>query len=301
MENTKTLGVDLGGTNLRVGVIDAKGQIVVEENRRTNIDKGPDYVIQQMVEMIRELEECHKIEWIGIGAPGPLDPFKGVILSPPNLPRWDNVPLVEKVKQSMDVPVYLDNDANAAALAEARYGAGRGYSSVFYITISTGIGGGYVLDGKIVKGAHSYAGEIGNMIVEPYGPKCSNLNAGSLESLASGTSIGRKGKARLGIKGGAEEVFLMARDGHKEAAAILDEAITYLAMGIANLTHIINPSVFVLGGGVMQSQNQLLAPLREKVDVYLYPQLRGKVELKPAKLGTKAGLVGAATLGKIQQ
>ncbi|MYL37599.1 ROK family protein [Halobacillus litoralis] len=296
----KTIGIDLGGTNLRAGVVDEKGSILVEKSIRTETDKEPVYVIQQMNDMIKELMDSHDIASIGIGSPGPLNPHEGRILSPPNLPGWDDVPLVDEVQAAVDIPVYLDNDANAAALAEAKFGAGRGHSSSYYITISTGIGGGYVLDGKIVQGAQGYAGEIGNMILKPDGPSWSNLNAGSFEALASGTSIGREGKARLGVDGGAEEVFRKVKEGHEGAAIIIDDTITYLAMGIANLTHIVNPSVFVLGGGVMQAEDLLLVPLRERLNDFLYPQLRNQVKLEPAELGTKSGLIGAALLGRTE-
>ncbi|TLS38569.1 ROK family protein [Pseudalkalibacillus caeni] len=294
---TKRIGVDLGGTNLRAGIVDETGTIICEESISTEAEKGPDHVIRNMIALIKKVKENHEVTSIGIGSPGPLDPYKGLVLSPPNLPGWVSVPLTEKLKQAFDIPVYLDNDANAAALAEASFGSGNKFSSVFFITVSTGIGGGYVLDNKIVQGAQGYAGEIGNMILQPGGPSWSNLNAGSFEALASGTAIGREGKERLGIQGGAEEVFEMAAGGNPVAQIIIDETVTYLAMGIANIAHIVNPSIFVLGGGVMQAKGQILNPLRTKVKDFLYPGLQETINLQPAKLGTKAGLIGASLLG----
>jgi glucokinase len=297
MDKVKMIGVDLGGTNLRAGVVDSSGQILIEKSIRTEAEKGYEYVIGKIRNLIMEVKQHHEVKSIGIGSPGPLDPYKGVILSPPNLPGWDEIPLIDILKREIDVPIFLDNDANAAALAEARFGAGKNHSSVFYVTVSTGIGGGYVLDGDVVSGAHGYAGEIGNMILQPKGPRWGGLNAGSFEALASGTAIGRNGRDRLGIAGGAEEVFLMAANGNLEAQQIVDETVIYLAMGIANLVHIVNPSIVVLGGGVMQAEEQILSPLRERIKDYLYPGLRECVRLEPAVLGTKAGLIGAAMLG----
>ncbi|WP_406944905.1 ROK family protein [Halobacillus sp. SY10] len=296
MSEHKTIGVDLGGTNLRAGIVSSSVHILYEKSIRTEAEKGADYVIDNMARLIQEIKGGNSITSVGIGSPGPLDPHKGLILSPPNLPGWDRIPLIERLRKSIDLPVFLDNDANAAALAESRFGAGKGYSSVYYITVSTGIGGGYVLNNKIVQGAHGYAGEIGNMIIQPNGPSWSNLNAGSLEALASGTAIGRKGKARLAIEGGAEEVFSLAKEGNQEAQQIVEETVTYLAMGIANIAHITDPSIFVLGGGVMQAKDQILVPLRDRIKDFLYPEMEETINIQPASLGTKAGLIGAALL-----
>ncbi|WP_241657749.1 ROK family protein [Anaerobacillus alkaliphilus] len=294
------IGVDLGGTNVRVALVDENGTILQELSRKTEASRGPDFVIGNLIEMINVVQEGTDVASIGIGSPGPLDPYAGVILSPPNLPGWDRVPLVGRLREHFSVPIVLDNDANAAALAEATLGAGQGHKSVYYITWSTGIGGGLVIDGKLFQGAQGYAGEIGNMIIQPGGFQHSNLNAGALEAMASGTAIGREGKVRLGVTGGAEEVFRMAADGHDGARKILDEAVDYLAMGIANLVHTVNPEVFVLGGGVMQSQELVFDSLCDRVRSYVYPSLREHILLKPAALGTKAGIVGAGLLGLSQ-
>ena len=291
-----TIGVDLGGTNIRVALVDESGTILREVEERTEAEKGSDYVIGKMTRMICEIKGNVEVLGIGIGAPGPLDPFTGIILSPPNLPGWTEVPLVEKVKNATGLPVTLDNDANAAALAEAKWGAGADCSSVFYITVSTGIGGGFVIDGELFQGAQGYSGEIGNMIVSPNGKTHSNLNPGALEALASGTAISREGKTRLGVSGGAEEVFLLADKGNRIAQAIIDEALNYLAIGIANLSHAINPEIFVLGGGVMKSEQQVLQPLRGKVKNFLYPGLQDCMKIERAALHTKAGVIGAACL-----
>jgi glucokinase len=293
-----TIGVDLGGTNLRVGVINEAGQIVIEKSCSTNAEKGPNYVLNQMIQFIEEVKKGMDIHAIGIGSPGPLNPFEGIILEPPNLPGWRNIPLVERVKKATNLPVVLDNDANAAALAEATVGAGKDVNSVFYITVSTGIGGGYVLNKKIVQGAQGNCGEIGNMIVDPAGEGAPGLNKGALEALASGTAIGREGARLLGIKGGAKEVFQLAYEGNETAKQIIDRAVHYLAIGIANIVHTVNPEMIILGGGVMKSGDVILEPLKDKVKDFVYPSLRDSIQIKRAALDQKAGLIGAGLLAQ---
>lgn len=290
------IGVDLGGTNIRTALIDSAGHIIKEIQKKTEAEKGADYVIKKMIQMIHQINENQKIKGIGIGAPGPLNPFNGTILNPPNLPGWEAVPIVALINKEFNLPVFLDNDANAASLAEARLGAGKGYASVFYITVSTGVGGGLVIDGQIFQGAKGYAGEVGNMVIVPNGKESPGLNPGALETLASGTAIGRAGKEKLGLSGNAEEVFKLANEGNVTAQHIIDEAVGYLAIGIANIAHILNPSIFILGGGVMNASEQILEPLRQKVQPLLYPGLRDTVEIKAAALGTKAGVIGAGML-----
>jgi len=295
-----TIGIDLGGTNLRIGLFNEHGEIVEEYSRATEAEKGPEFAVNNMQEVIDRLKQQYEIKAVGIGSPGPLDPYEGVIIEPPNLIGWVNVPLVKMLEEKTGIPVKLENDANAAALAEATLGAGKGAKSVFYVTVSTGVGGGYVNNGELISGAQGNCGEIGNMIVNPspdayQGP---GLNKGALEGLASGTAIGRIGKERLGITNGAQGVFELASQGDKAAQDILDEAINYLAIGLANIVHTVNPEVIVIGGGVMKSKDLILQPLIEKTRNYLYPSLRDSLIIKPALLDQKAGLIGAGLLPK---
>ncbi|WP_083584241.1 ROK family protein [Bacillus weihaiensis] len=300
-----TIGIDLGGTNLRIGFFNEQGELLEEQSRPTESEKGPNHTISIMANEINKLKEKHSssnsiIQSVGIGAPGPLNPQKGIIIEPPNLPGWVNIPLVSLLEEKTNLPVKLENDANAAALAEATLGAGKGARSVYFLTISTGIGGGYVLNGELVSGAQGSCGEIGNMIVDPspdayQGP---GLNKGALEGLASGTAIGRIGKERFGVETGAQGVVEQAASGNKEAQQILTEAVNYLAIGLANIIHTVNPEIIVLGGGVMKSKDYILQPLIEKTKQYVYPSLRDQLVIKPAHLDQKAGLIGAGLLRK---
>lgn len=294
--STHFLGIDLGGTNLRIAIVTSEGQLVEEKSVKTESDKGPHFIINQMIELCKEFLQAYEIEAIGIGSPGPLDARRGVILSPNNLPGWDNIPLVEMLESALQKRVVLDNDANAAALAEAIFGAGKWEESVFYMTVSTGVGGGFVYRRQLIQGANFCAGEIGNVIVDSTGPNDKVLNIGSLETLASGTAVKRRGAEVLGVTGHAGEVFALAMDGNEEAKLIVDKMVSSLAKGIANIVHTIDPHIIVLGGGVMQSSEFLMPLLLEKVDEFLYPQLRGKVQIECASLGTKAGVIGAALL-----
>ncbi|WP_245680579.1 ROK family protein [Bacillus marinisedimentorum] len=296
MKNKLSIGVDIGGTNVRAALVDEKGTIIKEVNRKTESSKGPDFILDKIADMIREVKQAHPITGIGIGSPGPLDPFSGIILDPPNLPALHNTEITSIFEKEFAVPVILDNDANAAALAEAKAGAGQGHDSVVYITVSTGIGAGIVLDGKVVRGAQGNAGEIGNMIVLPGGLKQSNLNAGSLEAMSSGTAIAREGKNRLGLTGGAEEVFELARQGNNQATEIIGEAMNYLSIGIANVMHTVNPDIFVLGGGVMEQKDMVLPMVREQTAEYLYASMQVDLKIEHAALGTKAGVIGAGLL-----
>jgi glucokinase len=291
-----TIGIDLGGTNLRAAVVNESGEIIKANDFPTEAELGPEQGLQKMVRLIEDIREGYSISGIGVGAPGPLDLFAGLILDPPNLPKWSNFSLVEGLEKATGIEVTLDNDANAAALAEAVCGAGQNYKSVVYITISTGIGAGIVLDGKVFLGAQGVAGEVGNMMLTKEGPMANNLNQGAWVTLASGSSIAREGKQRLGIDGGAQEVFQLVEEGNLEAIQIRDEMITYWAKGIANLVHIINPDIFVLGGGVMKAEQFFFTQLQTRINDYVYSSLKGKVNVQLAQLGTKSGVIGAALL-----
>jgi glucokinase len=291
-----TIGVDLGGTNIRVALIDEEGSIAKKLQRKTEPARGSDYTIAWMIDMIGQIQGQEHITGIGIGSPGPLDPKRGIILDPPNLPGWNGVPITSILEKACHLPVVLDNDANAAALAESVAGAGKGHESVVYVTISTGIGAGIVVDGKLWAGAQGNAGEVGNMIILPNGPAFPGLNAGALEALSSGTAIGQRGKNELNVENGSESVFELFKQGDEKALSIIDEAMNYLAIGLANIAHLLNPSLFVLGGGVMQQKEVILPILREKTASYLYESMKPHLKIEAAQLGTKAGVIGAGLL-----
>jgi glucokinase len=247
---------------------------------------------------------------IGVGCPGPLDPFKGIVMSPSNLPGWVNTPLKDILHQAFSVPVYLHNDANAAALGEFYYGAGRDVQDMIYVTISTGIGGGVILDGRLLLGAQGNAAEIGHMVIDPEGPQCGCGAFGCLEAWASGTGIAKRAKALLEERVGtasvlrtlealtSKDVFMAAQEGDKFALEIVDITREKLGIGIGNLINLYNPQKIVFGGGVSKVGDYLLKPAIEKAASVA---LKGPYELvrfEMTALGGDVGLVGAAALVK---
>jgi glucokinase len=289
------VGIDLGGTNVRVGLVNDKG-CILEQLQDSTDQQNYNLTISKMIQMVEKATEGKVIDGIGIGSPAPLDYKQGIILRPLHLPGWDEVHIVQKLQDHFAIKVCLNNDANVAALAEARMGSGRGFDSVFYITVSTGVGGGFVLNGQLYNGAQGYAGEIGDMIVNPAVYRRANHNEGTLESYTSGTAIARIAAKRFGIPMSAREVFILAEEGDTSAKEIIDNVVMYLAIGIANIAHTLNPDIFILGGGVMQSEQFILLPLKEKVKEYIYPELTESLTIVPARLGGNAGIVGAAML-----
>ncbi|PYZ95839.1 glucose kinase [Alteribacter lacisalsi] len=295
--NMPAIGIDIGGTSTRVALVDREGKILAREQEETAPQKGTKAFVNRTVEAVRRIsrQADEPVYQIGIGCPGPLNPFSGTLLDPPNLPGWDGFALKKELETATGLSVTLDNDASAAALGEARFGAGAGQSSTIYITLSTGIGAGIVINGRLFSGATGNAGEIGNMIVQPGGERFGTLNAGALEGLASGTAIGREGKRKLGLDGKAETVFTKAEKGNRYAEAIIEEAAGYLAIAVANLANSFDPAVFVFGGGVMQ-QERMLPLLKEKTVPLLYPSMQKTLRLTLADLGQSAGVIGAALL-----
>lgn len=282
------IGIDLGGTQLRVAAITGEGVILEQRKMLTDSARGYRAIVADMQRACLSLMQAHRVAGIGVIAPGPLDAVNGVVHAQPTLPDWDAVPLKAMLETEFKVPVRLENDANGAALGEALLGAGRGYASVFYITVSTGVGGGFVYKRQLISGAHNCAGEIANMIISEEGPDGDGLNRGALESLTSGTALGRQARA-WGLTDAAE---LLTR------AELRTRFVAHLSSGIANVIHTLNPDIIVMGGGVMNSQALFWDELQRQTDEKLYPYLRGKTRFALAALDGNAGIVGAALLAR---
>ena len=196
------VGIDIGGTKLATVVADTTGHILNKVRKPTLAERGPEYALQLLFDMVRETIESAGLERtaisaIGVSCGGPLDTKTGIVYSPPNLPGWDALPLKAKLESEFQIPVTLENDANASALAEYRFGGGRGYNAVLYMTMSTGIGGGIVLDGQIYHGTNDSAGEVGHQILLPDGPPCGCGKRGCLEALCSGPAIARRAQTAI--------------------------------------------------------------------------------------------------------
>lgn len=317
-EKKYIVGVDLGGTKTAVGIITIRGHLVTKAQEETKLALGPQGVIKQMIDMTKSVLASagitkKEIIGIGIAAAGPIDLKKGEILSPPNLPGWDRVQLVKPFKDSFRLPVYLDNDANAAALGEWVYGAGKGCKNMVYLTISTGIGGGIIIDGKLYHGANANAGEIGHMSINQFSPKCGCGNLGCLEAHSSGTSVAKRAKERLMQQPEigteilklanndinqvtAKIVFTAARQGDKLANELVDEFSFNLGVGLANVVNIFNPERIILGGGVMKSYDLFLDKVKEVVKSRALKPLWEVCEILPAALGDNVGIYGACAV-----
>ncbi len=303
----KVVAVDLGGTLIRSALINEKGEMLARAQRETLAQEGPEAVIGGIEASIRDV--ARGSEAISIAAPGPLDPWKGIVHQAPNLPGWREVPLADILHRAFKVPVYLNNDANLAALGEHRFGAGQGVNDLIYLTISTGIGGGIISQGKLLLGAKGLAAEVGHMILEPEGPPCGCGGRGHLEALAAGPAIARRAVEEVEkgtetfitrlVKGElskvtAKVVAQAAQEGDPLANSIFKEAGFYIGLGIANLLHILNPQLVILGGGVSKAGDLLFDPVRATVKARTMVSYQERLKIVPAALGADVGLLGGA-------
>ncbi len=307
------LGLDIGGTKLAAGVVTVAGEVLSWLTAPTRVDEGPTAVIARQVALGRDAVLAAGVSWnevafVGIGCGGPLDPETGVIQSPPNLAGWNDVPLADIVASELGRPTVVENDATAAALAEWQLGAGRSRAvrHMVYLTISTGIGGGLVLDGRLYRGAAGNAGELGHLTVDRLGRACGCGRRGCLEAYASGTNIAVR--AREALAAGrpsslaalptvtARDVAEAADAGDPLAGEVWAETTAILGSAMANILDVFNPELIVLGGGVTRAGEQLLRPVREQgLAMAMGPAARtGDIVL--AELGEELGVIGAAAI-----
>ncbi len=318
MAGTHTIGIDLGGTNIKAGVVDPAGKLVRRTSIATEADRGFEHVFARLVRLVEDLLSqagltSTDVCAIGFGTPGPMSHEKGVIYAAPNLPGWDNIPLRDRFAEATGLPVALDNDANAAAFGEFTAGAGRGTRDMVMLTLGTGIGGGIILDGRLLRGTFDNAAEIGHTIAVPGGRPCPCGQRGCLERYSSANAVAERlieaieagetssldPAARTGPRPTSADVARAAREGDALAARIWDEMCLHLAIGCVNIQHMVNPETIVLGGGMIRAGEQLLAPVRAhfRKQVWPVPQDYPRIEL--ATLGDDAGIIGAAALARL--
>lgn len=308
------IGVDLGGTKISTAISTIEGEILKQTVVPTKAEEGEGPVLERIISTIEEVLVSAKInsnevEAIGIGSPGPLDSEKGIILTTPNLP-FKNYNLVNPIKEKFGLPVFLDNDANVAAIGESMFGAGKGKKNIVYFTVSTGVGGGAVLNGQAYRGNTSNALEIGHMTVNPNGPRCNCGNVGCLEAISSGTAIAKAAKEAVNSKVETSlrqydkitsyEVFKEADKGDKVAKYIIDNALNYLGVGVANAISIFDPEMIIIGGGVTNAGKIVFDKVREVVNTRCFKAMAESCEIVPAGLGTDAGVVGAVALAILE-
>ncbi|MCZ2258503.1 ROK family protein [Sporosarcina sp. G11-34] len=304
------VGVDLGGTKIATALHDHKGKVLHRVEYQTTKLKNAEEVINCLVDSVKEVRGDYPILGVGVASPGAVDTERGIILNGTNLPGWSNIPLQQVMESKLELPVQVVNDANAAAWGEYYAGAGRRSKTMVYVTISTGIGSGIVLDGKLVIGSNGFAGELGHTSIGQDGPQCSCGQIGCWEAYASGTSMARfaaeaaEENATLmtelaemdGTSIGAKHLFEAAALFDKVACEVVDEVTDYVALGLKNIVHTFNPDCIVIGGGVSSAGDDLFTPVFEKTRKLVMKPYRDTFRIVPALLGKDVGVIGAATL-----
>lgn len=308
------LSADLGGTQLRVALVDREGALHERHATETLAQQGREAVVENLVRALGHVAgrvDKASIVGIGVSMPGPIDPTDGTVYNPPNLPGWGTYSAKDRIEEALGMHASFANDASLAALAEHAYGAGRGHKDMIYLTISTGIGGGIIIDGRLYGGHKGFAGELGHMTIDRSGPICNCGNVGCLEALASGTAVARIAGERLasgedsvlsrrrGGDGGtvtAAQVAAAASEGDPMARSIMEEAASSLGVGIVSYMHIFDPEVIVIGGGMSQSFDQLLPGIEKEIQARVMAHQRERRPVIKSELGDDVSVLGAAAL-----
>lgn len=312
----KRIGIDVGGTNVKIALVDEKGKIIYSNSVPTYANMGYEYTVNNIKQAIRDLmketkSDSKTIQGIGFDFPGQVDYKKGIVKLAPNIPGWVNVPIAKMIEDEFQIPTRIDNDVRCAALGELNFGAGKGCENFVCITVGTGVGSGLVVNGKLVRGAANAAGEIGHIKLQMNdGPICGCGDTGCLEAFASGPSIvamaqdylksGKSTKFRelAGAEGDITPYLVAkaAEAGDPVAKRIFEIIGTYLGMGLTSVINLLNPEKVIIGGGVAEAGDLLLAPIRKTVQERAMVVARESVEIVPAQLGNTAGVIGASML-----
>ena len=305
------IGIDLGGTNIAVGVVDAQGALAAVCTAPTRAQLRPEALLDDIAQCVRRCLDDNRIRLedcagLGIGCPGSCDSGAGLVRRAPNL-NWTDVPVCRLLRDRLGLPVTLANDADCAALGEVAYGAARGRSSALLITLGTGVGGGFVIDGKIFSGYRGLGGEFGHVCIAPGGVRCGCGQDGCWEAYASATALVRQAREAAALHPDSrlnalpaldgKSIYAAARDGDKTARAVTAQYASYVALGLTNFINALAPEVVLLGGGVAGAGDALLEPVRACVQARFFHQNPSLLpEILPAALGGEAGIYGAAAL-----
>lgn len=312
--NKLYLGIDLGGTNTKVGIVTEKGEVHQHFSLDTEAAKGPNHVLEQIkkgVDKVIDLTGTGKFVAVGIGAPGSVD-SNGCVKYPPNFPDWEEVPVKNEIEQFIGLPTYIDNDANVAAIGEGVFGKGKYFTDFLCITLGTGVGGGLFLNGKIYRGNGWAAGEIGHVTVYPDGPQCNCGNYGCLERLVGAQYISERAAEKIKRSNAVTKLLELvdanlskitpkiitkaALTGDNLAQEVLKETGEILGIAMANVINLLNLPLIIVSGGISQAGSFILDPMRETIHKRALPVPRNDFEVATAVLGTQAGVIGAAAL-----
>ncbi len=313
------VGIDIGGTKVAGGLVNLQGRLVKSEIVPTRAEEGFAASFAQVLSVIETLIAHaggkENVTGIGICAPGPLNPKTGLVINPPNLPGWRNIQLAKMVQKKFGLPAKVENDANAAGLAEALFGAAARYRDVFYVTVSTGIGTGIVINKRIYHGTHGVAGEGGHVSIDVHSPyRCGCGTLGCIEALAAGPGMVRRARVRLEQEHGAPSLLREMAKGHlsqitprmiEEAArkrdpvakGIIEETGFYLGAWLAGMITLLDPEAIVIGGGVARIGKPLFDKIRQTIPLYtINRRFAAKIPILPAKLQKNVGIFGAASV-----
>ena len=311
------VGLDVGGSSMKAGVVSDDGQPISQVSLPTEAHRGQDFGLERMCETIRlAIADAGKtlddVAAVGVATPGTMDLHQGIILDPPNLHPWQNVPVRQYVETELQKPTAFQNDANAAAVGEAWVGAGRSANSLVLFTLGTGVGGGIVLGNQVLLGEHSHGAELGHTCIAMIeGRQCGCGRIGCLEAYASATAVVKRAQEALAEDDGssslndveeelsARDVFDHASEGDLLAQQLAEETAYYLAIGAVNVMHTINPDVIVFGGGMIAAGEQLLHRIQHHVEQLAFPVPAARTEIRYAELGPDAGFIGAAACGRL--
>ena len=299
------IGVDLGGTNLRTALVAPEGDVLARHKEATEASLGYRKVIGKLIDSIQEQQENARrsgcsVAAVGVGAPGVIQASRGVVVKSPNFPDWNNLPLKQELENAVGIPVFIENDANVAALGEQWRGAAQGINSMIFLTLGTGVGGGIVLDGRIWSGADGMAGEVGHMTIVPDGRKCGCGNTGCLEMYASSRGIvmsyQERNPSASATATTSVQIYEAARRGEALAGQVMEDMGRYLGIGIANLVNIFNPEMIVVGGGVKDAWTLFIGTTRDEVRKRSFELPAERARIVPSVLGDDAGMIGAAAV-----
>lgn len=311
--NKVLIGVDLGGTNIKTAIVGEDKRIIAKDSRPTRDEDGPEAVMDLMATCVSDLMRANNLDMsqalaAGFGAPGPMNWKTGIVYSPPNLKGWKNVPLAEEMKHRLNVPCYVDNDANAACFGEYWLGAGQGAESIVVFTLGTGVGGGIVVFGKLLRGIDGTAAELGHITVQRDGRKCGCGALGCLEAYASVTGMKRTAlegwdTAETSLKqrcdGDPDKltgkiIFEAAAGGDQFALNVFHETAVWLGLGAASMVNILNPERIILCGGMINAGDMLFDTVRETVKANAFEVPANRCQIVPAGLGGDSGVIGCA-------